>query len=255
MEINGGIHTIEGDVEHLDAHGGVLYVNGKVGTLVHHGGVMYDQRPSNRVQYVTDKVTDSERRQYRELICKLEERLRDSELEVLMLRGKISKEGDAEIPPDDVLVAKIEHLQHELEQERADRKREVDELNYRLETTLRELNGYHRDYNEAVRYEQALSVNDEMFDVLFTLINLYPFTTDGDLAFEFGIKTTDVKTIAKILKLVKSPEKRHEAVEYLRKQHIEFVERRGGDQSKLKKKKPRINEKGKKTINRSDYPQ
>ena len=45
-EINGGVNTITGDVERLEAHGGVLYVKGKVGTLVHHGGVMYDQRPS-----------------------------------------------------------------------------------------------------------------------------------------------------------------------------------------------------------------
>jgi 6-phosphofructokinase len=43
--------------------------------------------------------------------------------------------------------------------------------------------------------------------------------------------------VASTLGQVKSKEARKEAVEYLRKQGIELVERRGGDQSKLKKKK------------------
>ena len=50
---------------------------------------------------------------------------------------------------------------------------------------------------------QDLAINDEMFDVLFTFINLYPFTSDRDLAFEFGITKAQVKTIANILKMAK----------------------------------------------------
>lgn len=74
-EINGGVNTITGDVERLEVHGGVLYVKGKVGTLVHHGGVMYDQRPSNRVEYRTDKMSDEERWRYKQRISELERKL------------------------------------------------------------------------------------------------------------------------------------------------------------------------------------
>lgn len=74
-EVNGGVNTITGDVEWLEAHGGVLYVKGKVGTLVHHGGVMYDQRPSNRVEYRTDRMSEEERQRFRRRIAELERRL------------------------------------------------------------------------------------------------------------------------------------------------------------------------------------
>lgn len=74
-EVNGGVNTITGDVEWLEAHGGVLYVKGKVGTLVHHGGVMYDQRPSNRLEYRTDRMSEEERQRFRQRIAELERRL------------------------------------------------------------------------------------------------------------------------------------------------------------------------------------
>ena len=54
---------------------------------------------------------------------------------------------------------------------------------------------------------------------------------------EFGLPREKIRYVASILGQVKSKEARKEAVEYLRKQGIELVERRGGDQSKLKKKK------------------
>jgi hypothetical protein len=69
-----------------------------------------------------------------------------------------------------------------------------------------------------------------MFDVLFTFINLYPFTSDRDLAFEFGITKAQVKTIANILKMAKSSEARREAADYLQRQHRELIQRRGGNQ-------------------------
>ena len=106
----------------------------------------------------------------------------------------------------------------------------MDDLNYRIDTILDELNGYRQDYYDANRYAQDLAINDEMFDVLFTFINLYPFTSDRDLAFEFGITKAQVKTIANILKMAKSPEARREAADYLQRQHRELIQRRGGDQ-------------------------
>jgi hypothetical protein len=85
---------------------------------------------------------------------------------------------------------------------------------------------------------QDLAINDEMFDVLFTFINLYPFTSDRDLAFEFGITKAQVKTIANILKMAKSPEARREAADYLQRQHRELIQRRGGDQGNYPDAKP-----------------
>ena len=220
---------MNGDIEELHAHGGVFYVKGKVGTLVHHGGVIYDQRLSDRVEYRTDRMTEIERDGYRRQIDELQRRIDRSERECLKLREKLGKQ-ELEQPTDDVLVARIEHLQNELKTEREERKRETDDLRWRLRAVMDELNDTRKEHLEAVRRENGVSVDDEMFDVLFTFINLYPFTTDSDLAFEYGIKVEQVRYIAKILKLAKSTEARREAVEYLRKQHLEFIQRRGGDQ-------------------------
>ena len=232
-EINGGVNTITGDVEWLEAHGGVLYVKGKVGTLVHHGGVIYDQRRSNRIEYVTDKMTESERRQFREHISNLETKLRNSEHEVLNLHRKLQKE-EFELPPDDVLVAKIERLQCELARERADRKREVDELKERIDVAL-EINAKLRVAKDREPISQNIA--DRHVDILASLMALYPFTPDKDLVLEFNIPVDRIRDLARILGVVKSTEARREAVEYLRKQHIEFIQRRGGYQTKVNKKK------------------
>ena len=224
--IHGGVNTVTGDVERMEVHGGVVRLKGNVGTVVHTGGVIYDQR----VEY-KDRMSAKERDGYKRQIDELKLRLSKSEDECLILREKLGKE-EAKIPSDDVLVARIESLQDELAKERAERKQEADYLKERLDVALTELNDYHRDYNDAIMYEAGVSVDDEMFDTLYTLINLYPFTTDGDLSFEFGITREQVKTIARILKLTKTKEARQEAADYLRRQHIELIQRRGGNQGK-----------------------
>lgn len=229
-EINGGINTITGDVERLEAHGGVLYVKGEVGTLVHHGGVMYDQRPSNRVEYRTDKMSDEERWRYKQRISELERKLNLSVCECMKLRDKLAKEV-VEQPDDDVLIQRINLLQSKLRQEKEEgekQRKEVEELKWRLDAVTEIANSRSCDNCATKRNEQY--VNDEMFDVLFTFINLFPFTTDSDLSFEFGINQGQVRYIANILRLAKSPEARREAVEYLKRQHSEMIERRGGDQ-------------------------
>lgn len=229
-EINGGVNTINGDIEWLDVHGGVLYVKGKVGNLLHHGGVMYDQRPSNRVEYRTDRISEEERQRFRQQIAELERRLNRSESECLMLREKIGKE-EAETLPDDVLIAKIKHLQGELERERADRKREVEELKDRIDVAL-EINAKlrHQSGRELIRQNIA----DQHVDILASLMALYPFTPDKDLVLEFNIPVDRIREVARVLGVIKSKEARQEAVEYLRKQHVEFIERRGGGQTKGK---------------------
>jgi 6-phosphofructokinase len=74
--------------------------------------------------------------------------------------------------------------------------------------------------------------------VLFTLINEYPIANDRDMTEEMGISITTLRYIAKVLRLVKSPEARREAKERLKRHGIDMIERRGGDQTKDKKKKP-----------------
>lgn len=134
-----------------------------------------------------------------------------------------------EIPTDDVLVRRIISLQNELEAEKAAHKKEVEQLNDRLNALIRDWNRCNCEQNADIEKKESI-INDETFDVLFTMINLYPFTSDGDLAHEFGISRTQVKMIAKTLKLSKSKEARREAKDYLERQHRELIERRGGDQ-------------------------
>ena len=229
--INGGSHSITEAVETLEAHGGVYYIRGNIGNLTMHGGIVYDQRPSNRVEFRTDEMTAYERRKYERKIESLEIKLANNQHEVLTLRKKLRElqaKEDEQIPSDDVLVRRIITLQNELEAEKSAHKNEVEELVFRLNTAIEEANGIHRNYYEDIERKYDHRINDEMFDVLFTFINLYPFTTDGDITKEYGITREQVRTVAKILKMAKSKEARQEAVEYLRKQDKEMIQRRGG---------------------------
>lgn len=232
-EINGGVNTINGDIEWLEAHGGVLYVKGKVGTLVHHGGVMYDQRPSNRVEYRTDKISEDERRRYRQHIDELESRLSRKESECLKLREKLGKEV-TEAPPDDVLVMRIESLEAQLDRERKEHRRKEEDLQERIDVALEVNAKLRRRVTTEIGHSQVIA--DEHIDILATLMALYPFTPDKDLVFEFGIPADRIRDTARFLGIIKSSDARREAVEYLRKQHIEFIQRRGGDHTKNKKK-------------------
>ena len=226
------MNTIPGNIDHLDMHGGVCYLKGNVDSMTHYGGIVYDQRHSDRVEIRESEMSQQLKRYYQKRIEELETKVTKLDYERSMLRSKLDKlkEIDPEQDSDDVLVQRICTLRNELAKEKEAHKKDVDDLNYRIDTILGELNGYRQDYYDANRYAQDLAINDEMFDVLFTFINLYPFTSDRDLAFEFGITKDQVKIIAKILKMVKSPEARREAVDYLQRQHRELIERRGGDQ-------------------------
>ena len=87
--INGGSHSITESVETLIAHGGVYYIRGNIGSLTLHGGVVYDQRPSNRVEFRTDEMTEKERRKYENKIDTLEIKLANSNHEILQLRNNL----------------------------------------------------------------------------------------------------------------------------------------------------------------------
>lgn len=237
MEINGGIHTIEGDVEHLDAHGGVYYLKGKVGTFIQHGGILYDQRPANRVEIRESEMSKEAKRYYQKKINDLEAKLKRNVDEVLKLRKQLADKENNEEPADCILIDKIHHLERELEKEKAARQQEVDELNERIDVAM-EINAKLRRRKYKINNrEVSEQIAENHIDILATLLSLFPYTPTGDLVLEFGLPREKINYVASTLGQIKSKEARKDAVEYLRKQGIELVERRGGDQSKLKKKK------------------
>ena len=229
--INGGSHSIPHDVENLIAHGGVYYIRGNIGSLTLHGGVVYDQRPSNRVEFRTDEMTEKERRKYENKIDTLEIKLANSNHEILQLRNNLRElqaKEDEQTPSDDVLVRRIITLQNELEAEKAAHRKEVEELQYRLDGAL-EVNAKLRMGIKDTDHRSE-EIADKHIDILATLMSLYPFTPDGDLEMEFGLPRNKIKYVAQVLGGIKSKEARQEAVEYLAKQDRELIQRRGGAQ-------------------------
>ena len=229
--INGGSHSIPHDIETLEAHGGVYYIRGNIGSLTLHGGIVYDQRPSNRVEFRTDEMTEKERRKYENKIDTLEIKLANSNHEILQLRNKLRElqaKEDEQTPSDDVLVRRIITLQNELEAEKAAHRKEVEELQYRLDGAL-EVNAKLRMGIKDTDHRSE-EIADKHIDILATLMSLYPFTPDGDLEMEFGLPRNKIKYVAQVLGGVKSKEARQEAVEYLAKQDRELIQRRGGAQ-------------------------
>jgi hypothetical protein len=148
------------------------------------------------------------------------------------------KERDEQQPSDDILISKIRQLKDQLDKEREAHKKEIDELEWRLKAVTDIANGRNERLYEDESQRRPIAVTDDSLDVLFTLINEYPIANDRDMTEEMGISITTLRYIAKALRLAKSPEARREAKERLRRHGIEMIERRGGDQTNDKKKKP-----------------
>ena len=170
-KLSGGINEIPGNIDHLDMHGGVCYLKGNVGSMTHYGGIVYDQRHSDRVEIRESEMSQQLKRYYQNRINELETKVTSLDYERSMLRRKLDKlkETDPEQDSDDVLVQRIRTLRNELAKEKEAHKKDVDDLNYRVNTILDELNGYRQYCYDANRYAEDLAINDEMFDVLFTL--------------------------------------------------------------------------------------
>ena len=246
-QVEGGFNTFKGDIESLVAHGGVFHIYGNVGSMVQRGGVVYDHRPvkADRIQIVTDKVSDRELERLNGKIRRLQDLLDRSNFDCEYLRKKLNERGSDE-PRDNVLLRRIDHLRSQLAKEREAHKKEIEELEWRLKAVTDIANGRNERLYEDETNGHYIGVTDNSLDVLFTLINEYPIGIDGDIAEDLGISPHMVKTIAKALRLVKSPEARREAKERLKRHGIEMIERRGGDQTKDKRKKSSKTPKSKK---------
>ena len=237
-QVHGGVNTFKGDIESLVAHGGVFYIYGNVGSMVQSGGVIYDHRPikADRIQIDTDKMSDQERERLNDNIRRLQDQLNKSYRDNEYLRKKLNESGSDE-PSDNVLVQRIDQLRSQLAKEREAHKWQIDELEWRLKAVTDIANGRNERLYEDETNGHYIGVTDDSLDVLFTLINEYPIGIDGDIAEDLGISPYMVKTIAKALRLAKSPEARREAKERLKRHGIEMIERRGGDQTKDKREK------------------
>ena len=156
------------------------------------------------------------------------------------------KERDEQQPSDDILISKIRRLKDQLDKEREAHKKEIDELEWRLKAVTDIANGRNERLYEDETQRRPIAVTDDSLDVLFTLINEYPIANDRDMTEEMGISITTLRYIAKVLRLVKSPEARREAKERLKRHGIDMIERRGGDQTKDKRQKKPNKQKSKK---------
>jgi chromosome segregation ATPase len=231
--VNGGMNTISGDVEHLDMHGGICYLEGSIGSMNHYAGIVYDQRPSNRVEFRDNVLDADERQRLLRRIDDLNEVVEKLHKERMSLRRKLKQQQESikeVIPDDDVLVQRICTLRKELEKEREAHKKDVDDLNYRLDVAM-EVNADLRHRIEDPD-KKSQEIAERHVDILASLMALYPFTPTDDLTFEFGLPPQRINYVATALNVIKSKEERDQAREYLQKQGLQLMERRGGNQRK-----------------------
>jgi len=223
------MNRFDGDIDTLDAHGGVYYLYGKVGNFVQHGGLVYDCRPANRIEYRTDKMSEEERCRFRKHISNLERKIKKQEQEINELKEKTDKRET-----DEYLQREIYTINQKLKSQKAESEKQIDLLQERLDGAL-EVNAKLRRKLEEKKKdekEKGQEIADNHIDILATVLCLYPYTADDDIVLEFGIPKDKVRFIARTFGYLKSSEARQEAREYLRKQGIELIERRGGDQRK-----------------------
>ena len=154
------------------------------------------------------------------------------------LRAELEKRKTKpeDTPPDDVLVYRICQLNDELTKEKEAHKQEIEDLKYRLNVAC-EVNAKLRQ-PQVDDERRSQEIADKHIDILATLMSAYPFTPDDDLEFEFGIPVKKIRDTARALGVIKSKEERHAAVDYLRRQNIQMIERRGGDQGNHVNVKP-----------------
>ena len=269
--LHGGINSISGSAEMVDMRGGVLYIYGNVGRLIHNGGVVYRmnsdcvsdlktqlnnvrdtlaransnaeywQRSYERIKKEYDQLKRSVKPKSmasakdERIIADLRHLLDKEREKNSILRQTLDahkkKEDKKDGNQDDVLVYRINQLQRELDRERDQRKKDVEDLRYNLEGVKEayyNLLEENRRLKENSRQEHQLIVDDHI-DILASILALYPYTPDKDLEFEFGIPANKISDVARVLGGIKSKEARREAVDYLHRQHRELISRRGGD--------------------------
>lgn len=219
-----------------------VYVQGIVEKLtledcqVQVSGIVQQRFDMNKRVFVVDPpkpANDYEVRELRREVNELRWKLRNSQTHEEQLRNKIKELKESGTvkefePSDDVLVQRICSLRDTLDKERDEHAKEVAELKDRLDVAC-EINAKLRHSYED-DYRKSQEIADKHIDILATLMAAYPFTPTDDLSFEIGLPVHRIRYVADAFRVMKSKEKREEARDYLKRQSIELIERRGGDQ-------------------------
>ena len=234
-------YVFQGPVGQMQLSHCTVYVQGIVEKLnledcnVQVSGIVQQRYDISKHVVVDDKPKSEsgmEVWRLRREISELQHKLRNSQSNEDKLRAKIKelKESGAQEPEpsDDVLVQRICTLRDTIDRERDAHAKEVAELKDRLDTAC-EINAKLRNrYEDDDRRSEEIA--DRHVDILATLMAAFPFTPTEDLSFEIGLPAHRIRYVAEAFNVLKSKEKREEAREYLRKQQMELVDRRGGDQ-------------------------
>ena len=247
--IHGGVVGTVNCQGNVIMHGGVVDRMNVQGDCKQYGGIIerriimggsaavsqQQSQPKERVIY-KDRIVYKDRVVYRDRVITQNNSqqariIQKLEKENEQLR-KALKEKEETAPPDDILVQRICSLRDIIDKEREAHAKDVEDLKYRLDVAM-EINTKLRQHNDEVD-RRSQEIADNHIDILATLMAAYPFTPDKDLEFEFGIPVQRIRDTARVLGQIKSPEARAEAREYLHKQHIELIQRRGGDQGNHK---------------------
>lgn len=240
FRIQGGVtETVnaEGGIVHL--YGGVVeHLNLQGGSFIQHGGIVERKiqidssgtKPEPQVIY-KDHIQYRDRVVYKDRIV-----YRDS-MQVTALQQKIQKLEEElgkkkaeETPNDDVLIRRIEHLESILKLEREQHEREIGDLKENLKGVKEAYFQILHQQNNVDTNKLSQQIADEHIDILATLMAAYPFTPTDDLTLEFGITQSRISYVAQVLGSIKSKDARKEAREYLQKQNIQLLDRRGGNQ-------------------------
>ena len=249
LHIHGGVIQQVTCMGNVYMHGGVVNTMEVQGDCKQTGGVI-----NRRIQQSEPKVVYRDRVVYKDRLVYKDRKIFCDSLSLLAEKDSLTaengnlkreneklrqalKERDEQQPSDDILISKIRQLKDQLDKEREAHKKEIDELEWRLKAVTDIANGRNERLYEDETQRRPIAVTDDSLDVLFTLINEYPIANDRDMTEEMGISITTLRYIAKVLRLVKSPEARREAKERLKRPGIDMIERRGGDQTKDKRQK------------------
>lgn len=234
----GDVYMHGGVVNTMEVQGDCKQSGGVINRLIRQTGAQATyQQPEPRVVY-RDRVVYKDRVVHKKIFYNSPSLTAENEnlkRENEKLRQALI-EKDKQQPSDDILISKIRRLEDQLAKEREAHQKQIDELEWRLKAVTDIANGRNERIYEDETNGHYIGVTDDSLDVLFTLINEYPIGIDGDIADNLGISTYTVKTIAKALRLAKSPEARREAKERLKRHGIEMTERRGGDHGNQFKK-------------------
>ena len=235
-------YVFQGPVGQMQLSHCTVYVQGIVEKLtledcqVQVSGIVQQRFDMNKRVFVVDPpkpANDYEVRELRREVNELRWKLRNSQTHEEQLRNKIKELKESGTvkefePSDDVLVQRICSLRDTLDKERDEHAKEVAELKDRLDVAC-EINAKLRHSYED-DYRKSQEIADKHIDILATLMAAYPFTPTDDLSFEIGLPVHRIRYVADAFRVMKSKEKREEARDYLKRQSIELIERRGGDQ-------------------------